>query len=52
MILREYASPRTRFEFNEVNSGSTFKQWSKDMLLATAVRLSCANQRVDGCHSE
>lgn len=35
MILREYASPRTRFEFNELNSGSTFKQWNKGVRLAT-----------------
>jgi glycosyltransferase involved in cell wall biosynthesis len=35
MILREYASPGTRFEFNEVNSGSTFKQWNKGVRLAT-----------------
>jgi glycosyltransferase involved in cell wall biosynthesis len=29
-ILCEYApNPRVRLEFNEVNSGSTFKQWSK-----------------------
>jgi glycosyltransferase involved in cell wall biosynthesis len=34
MILLEYASPRTRFEFNEVNSGSTFKQWNKGVRLA------------------
>src|SRR5580658_7167935 len=33
-ILREYASaPRVRFEFNEVNSGSTFKQWNKGVRL-------------------
>jgi len=34
-ILREYASdPRVRLEFNEVNSGSTFKQWNKGVRLA------------------
>jgi len=34
-ILREYASdPRVRAEFNEVNSGSTFKQWNKGVKLA------------------
>jgi len=36
-ILREYASdPRVRLEFNEVNSGSTFKQWNKGVRLAQA----------------
>jgi glycosyltransferase involved in cell wall biosynthesis len=35
-ILREYASdPRVRIEFNEVNSGSTFKQWNKGVRLAS-----------------
>ena len=34
-ILREYASDhRVRTEFNEVNSGSTFKQWNKGVRLA------------------
>jgi glycosyltransferase involved in cell wall biosynthesis len=34
-ILREYASdPRVRLEFNEKNSGSTFKQWNKGVCLA------------------
>src|SRR5260370_14145431 len=34
-ILREYVSdPRVRTEFNEVNSGSTFKQWNKGVRLA------------------
>lgn len=34
-ILSEYgAHPRVRFEFNEVNSGSTFKQWNKGVRLA------------------
>jgi glycosyltransferase involved in cell wall biosynthesis len=34
-ILREYTSdPRVRFEFNDVNSGSTFKQWNKGVHLA------------------
>jgi hypothetical protein len=34
-ILREYASdPRVRMEFNEKNSGSTFKQWNKGVRLA------------------
>jgi glycosyltransferase involved in cell wall biosynthesis len=34
-ILREYASdPRVHAEFNEVNSGSTFKQWNKGVKLA------------------
>ena len=34
-ILREYASdPRVRTEFNEANSGSTFKQWNKGVRLA------------------
>jgi glycosyltransferase involved in cell wall biosynthesis len=34
-ILREYAvDPRVRFEFNDVNSGSTFKQWNKGVRLA------------------
>jgi glycosyltransferase involved in cell wall biosynthesis len=34
-ILREYAAePRVRIEFNEKNSGSTFKQWNKGVLLA------------------
>jgi len=34
-ILQEYASdPRVRLEFNEVNSGSTFKQWNKGVRLA------------------
>src|ERR1700737_2534716 len=34
-ILSEYViDPRIRFEFNEVNSGSTFKQWNKGVRLA------------------
>jgi glycosyltransferase involved in cell wall biosynthesis len=34
-ILHEYASePRVRLEFNEVNSGSAFKQWNKGVRLA------------------
>jgi len=34
-ILREYASdPRVRMEFNEVNSGSPFKQWKKGLGMA------------------
>ena len=34
-ILRQYSSdPRVRLEFNEVNSGSTFKQWNKGVRLA------------------
>src|ERR1700733_1271978 len=34
-ILQEYAAdPRVRLEFNEVNSGSTFKQWNKGARLA------------------
>jgi len=34
-ILSEYASdPRVRVEFNEVNSGSPFKQWNKGVRLA------------------
>jgi glycosyltransferase involved in cell wall biosynthesis len=34
-ILREYASdPRVRLDFNESNSGSTFKQWNKGVRLA------------------
>jgi glycosyltransferase involved in cell wall biosynthesis len=34
-ILSEYASdPRVRLEFNEKNSGSTFKQWNKGVGLA------------------
>jgi glycosyltransferase involved in cell wall biosynthesis len=34
-ILSEYGSdPRVRLEFNEVNSGSTFKQWNKGVRLA------------------
>jgi glycosyltransferase involved in cell wall biosynthesis len=34
-ILREYASDlRVRLEFNEVNSGSPFKQWNKGIRLA------------------
>jgi glycosyltransferase involved in cell wall biosynthesis len=34
-ILREYtADPRVRLEFNEKNSGSTFKQWNKGVRLA------------------
>jgi hypothetical protein len=34
-ILREYASdPRVRIEFNEANSGSSFKQWNKGVRLA------------------
>jgi glycosyltransferase involved in cell wall biosynthesis len=34
-ILRENASdPRVRIEFNEKNSGSTFKQWNKGVRLA------------------
>jgi glycosyltransferase involved in cell wall biosynthesis len=34
-ILSEYANdPRVRIEFNEKNSGSTFKQWNKGVRLA------------------
>jgi hypothetical protein len=34
-ILQEYAKdPRVRMEFNEKNSGSTFKQWNKGVRLA------------------
>lgn len=34
-LLWQYASdPRVRLEFNEVNSGSTFKQWNKGVRLA------------------
>ena len=34
-ILSEYAAdPRVRLEFNEENSGSTFKQWNKGVRLA------------------
>jgi glycosyltransferase involved in cell wall biosynthesis len=34
-ILSEYATdPRVRLEFNEKNSGSTFKQWNKGVRLA------------------
>jgi len=34
-ILSQYAGdPRVRIEFNEVNSGSTFKQWNKGLRLA------------------
>lgn len=34
-VISEYANdPRVRIEFNEVNSGSTFKQWDKGMRLA------------------
>jgi hypothetical protein len=34
-ILSEYAAdPRVRLEFNEKNSGSTFKQWNKGVRLA------------------
>ncbi len=34
-ILRSYASdPRTRLNFNEKNSGSTYKQWNKGVQLA------------------
>jgi glycosyltransferase involved in cell wall biosynthesis len=36
-ILSEYASdPRVRLEFNQENSGSTFKQWNKGVGLARA----------------
>lgn len=34
-VLSQYASdPRVRIEFNEANSGSTFKQWNKGVRLA------------------
>jgi hypothetical protein len=34
-ILRDYGSdPRVRLEFNDVNSGSTFKQWNKGVKMA------------------
>lgn len=34
-VLREYASdPRVRLDFNDANSGSTFKQWNKGVRLA------------------
>src|SRR5271155_4024439 len=33
-ILREYTTdPRVRLEFNDANSGSTFKQWNKGVSL-------------------
>jgi glycosyltransferase involved in cell wall biosynthesis len=35
-VLSEYAKdPRVRIEFNETNSGSTFKQWNKGVRLAS-----------------
>jgi glycosyltransferase involved in cell wall biosynthesis len=35
LIISEYAKdPRVRIEFNEVNSGSTYKQWKKGIGLA------------------
>jgi glycosyltransferase involved in cell wall biosynthesis len=35
-VLSEYAKdPRVRIEFNEKNSGSTFKQWNKGVRLAS-----------------
>src|ERR1035438_3730252 len=34
-ILAQYSNdPRVRIEFNETNSGSTFKQWNKGVRLA------------------
>ena len=34
-VLSQYASePRVRIQFNEVNSGSTFRQWNKGVRLA------------------
>ena len=34
-ILREYSpDPRVRLDFNQLNSGSTFKQWNKGVRLA------------------
>jgi hypothetical protein len=34
-ILRQYSSdPRVRLDFNEANSGSTFKQWNRGVRLA------------------
>jgi glycosyltransferase involved in cell wall biosynthesis len=37
-VLSKYADdPRVRIEFNEVNSGSTFKQWNKGVRLARGV---------------
>src|SRR5690348_12920169 len=36
-VLSSYASdPRVRLEFNEKNSGSTYKQWNKGVRLARA----------------
>ncbi len=42
-ILREYTSDkRVRLEFNEVNSGSPFKQWKKGLEMALRkVHLDC-----------
>jgi glycosyltransferase involved in cell wall biosynthesis len=36
-IISKYTNdPRVRIEFNEINSGSTFKQWNKGVRLASA----------------
>ena len=35
LVLSRYANdPRVRIEFNDVNSGSTFKQWNKGVQMA------------------
>jgi hypothetical protein len=54
-ILSQYADdPRVRIEFNEVNSGSTFKQWNKGVRLARGKYIwmaesdDCADERLLG----
>jgi glycosyltransferase involved in cell wall biosynthesis len=50
-IISEYAKdPRVRIEFNEVNSGSTFKQWNKGVRLARGEYIWIAES--DDCADE
>lgn len=54
-ILSEYArDPRVRIEFNETNSGSTFKQWNKGVRLAQGkyVWIAESDDHADECFLE
>src|SRR5215467_13719414 len=51
-IISEYAKdPRIRIELNEVNSGSTFKQWNKGARMARGsyIWIAESDDRADSC---